>query len=470
MFVCTLHLQSQNISSDNKPLGSLLFSCKVVNANNILIENAKITIFNDEDKMSIAYQDFTNKKGKYRQLLDLDEEYTIKIEYEGYVPKRIKLFTHIVLKEYRDVDFDIYLTIELVQETQIKTETELKQQYAGIIIWDETLKEFNYDAEKYKIFQETQDRVKNEAIALSEELKRKKEQEAQIEIEKLKQETEAKINEIKIQKEAEAKLEIELIRKNAQEELYKANKLQDKEVIKDATNKLEELKSQEKLIEIVKKAEEMAHIIEIKNQSQAMIDSIKSTKMDEAKADSIKLLSEAEVKVSRQYLNEAIAAKDEKQIQRLLNILKKESEDRIIQEKLKNEIEYREEIVSLFNYTKEYANNIKKEQGISAEFSAKMIEKLEKKANEEKLIVTQKRAELWNKKKPFEKIESLKPFVNEFVEKDLFSTKTYTIIKFPSKVDTLQKITYLIGNDSHFKNGTPINEKNYMMELSKINK
>ena len=53
----------------------------------------------------------------------------------------------------------------------------------------------------------------------------------------------------------------------------------------------------------------------------------------------------------------------------------------------------------------------------------------------------------------------------ENVNEGFLSSTTYTLIKYPTKTDTLKMVTYLVGGSEYFKNGGLINAETYNSEI-----
>ena len=179
-----LLLCSINVITQEVPLGTLQFSCKILNENDEPMENVTILIYQDSPSRILKADGKSNDKGKFRYMMDLDTDYTVEISMNGYSTKRIKIFTQMVEKEYLNEDYDITLPIVLVKSSIDKI-ADKKHLYAGIIIWDEETYNFDYDVEKYQLFQEEQDRLIQMAEVKAELDRQKKEQEAIAETERL---------------------------------------------------------------------------------------------------------------------------------------------------------------------------------------------------------------------------------------------------------------------------------------------
>ncbi|PCH92976.1 MAG: hypothetical protein COB85_07645 [Bacteroidetes bacterium] len=71
------------------------------------------------------------------------------------------------------------------------------------------------------------------------------------------------------------------------------------------------------------------------------------------------------------------------------------------------------------------------------------------------------------KKSPAKEIV-FKPKVIKSVEEDMFKTIDYTIIKYPIKPDTLQRVSYLWGSTYYYQNAKEIDESTYKKVIENL--
>ncbi|PCH67074.1 MAG: hypothetical protein COC01_06615 [Bacteroidetes bacterium] len=429
------------------------------------MENVTILIYQDSPSRILKADGKSNHKGRFKYLMDLDTDYTVEVSMNGYSTKRIKIFTQMVEKEYLNEDYDITLPIGLVR-SPIDKIAEKKHQYAGIIIWDENTYNFNYDVERYQLFQEEQDRLIQMAEVKAELDRQKKEQEAIAEAGRLRKEAEQKIAEEQARKEAEAQTEIERLRIEAE---VREKQLEDEHQIVATAKSKKEVEVTEQLIGIVKKAEAMSNSIRIKQEAQGAMDSVKIMKDVEAKEEKMRLIRQAQMDASNNFISGKTFKLPGSENKEILEKMKTEAMERIRKERIASQAEYRSAMVSILERAQKNAEAFLESKKVKSEYTTKLVEKLieAKKANLS--IAQKKKAEVWKQKGAFQKIADIKPELAEYTDEGYFSTTKYTYIIYPKKQDTLQKVIPFFGGDEYYMNSNPIDEVTYQFELNRHN-
>ncbi len=383
---------------------------------------------------------------------------------------------------------------------------------------------------KEKEAQAESDRLKKEAETKVEEEKMKRQKEAEAEEERLRAIAEKQAKEEKEKIEMAAKLEADKMRKEAEELSAKGEKEKAHQLRKDA-DELQKKKNAEAQAAsdlLKKKAEEDAEAFRLRKEAEAQAEGIRLQKEAEseaeafrlqkeaeANAEAIRLMKEAEAKAEETRKNQAIkndymrkilqVSAEELQRKKKEMVeseskaeaerLRKEAEAKALTARMKNEEEARQATINLMKQTEEKVQQIKEKQYAKNENTKNVVTEMaeiQRKANEESLKNAQEKNDTpnLNENKSGNETSSNKihytdspekptyvlagntvlhkpQIIEEILEGNIQTTKN-TIVKYLTKNDTLQEVSYMWGPTFYYKNGKSIDENMYKNELLKL--